>query len=114
MAEIRKEPDSLGEVNVPADKLWGAQTQRSLGKRVPDRPEPRARSVSWRSGKRLPGKAPVLEADDGLAAETAVIGNFGIHGYVYCQRLDYVLETALTPHVHIESPDGKEIKCHQP
>ena len=28
--EIRKETDSLGEVAVPADKLWGAQTQRSL------------------------------------------------------------------------------------
>jgi fumarate hydratase class II len=28
--EFRKEIDSLGEVNVPADKLWGAQTQRSL------------------------------------------------------------------------------------
>jgi len=27
---FRKEFDSLGEVNVPADKLWGAQTQRSL------------------------------------------------------------------------------------
>src|ERR1700751_4887382 len=27
---IRKEMDSLGEVNVPVDKLWGAQTQRSL------------------------------------------------------------------------------------
>src|SRR5271170_4797354 len=30
MAEFRKETDSLGEVEVPADKLWGAQTQRSL------------------------------------------------------------------------------------
>jgi fumarate hydratase, class II len=30
MTEFRKETDSLGEVNVPADKLWGAQTQRSL------------------------------------------------------------------------------------
>jgi fumarate hydratase, class II len=30
MVEIRKESDSLGEVDVPADKLWGAQTQRSL------------------------------------------------------------------------------------
>src|SRR5271155_81141 len=30
MSEIRKETDSLGEVDVPADKLWGAQTQRSL------------------------------------------------------------------------------------
>src|SRR5499433_4305699 len=27
---IRKESDSLGEVDVPADKLWGPQTQRSL------------------------------------------------------------------------------------
>jgi fumarate hydratase class II len=26
----RKETDSLGEVDVPGDKLWGAQTQRSL------------------------------------------------------------------------------------
>ncbi|HYX03950.1 MAG TPA: lyase family protein, partial [Reyranella sp.] len=30
MADLRKETDSLGEVSVPADKLWGAQTQRSL------------------------------------------------------------------------------------
>jgi fumarate hydratase class II len=30
MADDRIEHDSLGEVRVPADKLWGAQTQRSL------------------------------------------------------------------------------------
>jgi fumarate hydratase class II len=30
MTDIRKEFDSLGEVDVPADKLWGAQTQRSI------------------------------------------------------------------------------------
>jgi fumarate hydratase class II len=30
MAKTRKETDSLGVVEVPADKLWGAQTQRSL------------------------------------------------------------------------------------
>jgi fumarate hydratase class II len=30
MTAFRKETDSLGEVSVPADKLWGAQTQRSL------------------------------------------------------------------------------------
>ena len=29
-ADIRIEKDSLGEVAVPASKLWGAQTQRSL------------------------------------------------------------------------------------
>src|ERR1700722_5258153 len=27
---FRKETDSLGEANVPRDKLWGPQTQRSL------------------------------------------------------------------------------------
>lgn len=30
MGEFRIEKDSLGEVNVPADRLWGAQTERSL------------------------------------------------------------------------------------
>jgi len=30
MGESRIETDSMGEVEVPADKLWGAQTQRSL------------------------------------------------------------------------------------
>src|ERR1700679_2143960 len=30
MPEYRSETDSLGAVNVPSDKLWGAQTQRSL------------------------------------------------------------------------------------
>ena len=30
MTEARKETDSLGAVDVPGDKLWGAQTQRSL------------------------------------------------------------------------------------
>src|SRR5437879_3606220 len=30
MANTRKETDSLGIVEVPGDKLWGAQTQRSL------------------------------------------------------------------------------------
>ncbi len=30
MTDVRRETDSLGIVEVPADKLWGAQTQRSL------------------------------------------------------------------------------------
>jgi fumarate hydratase class II len=30
MANTRRETDSLGVVEVPANKLWGAQTQRSL------------------------------------------------------------------------------------
>jgi fumarate hydratase class II len=30
MSDFRTETDGLGQVDVPADKLWGAQTQRSL------------------------------------------------------------------------------------
>jgi fumarate hydratase, class II len=30
VSDVRKESDSLGEVDVPAEMLWGAQTQRSL------------------------------------------------------------------------------------
>jgi fumarate hydratase class II len=30
MPDTRRETDSLGEVDVPTDKLWGAQTQRAL------------------------------------------------------------------------------------
>lgn len=30
MANFRFEEDSLGEVNIPSEKLWGSQTQRSL------------------------------------------------------------------------------------
>ncbi len=30
MAEYRIEKDAMGEVRVPADRLWGAQTQRSI------------------------------------------------------------------------------------
>ena len=29
-AQTRIESDSMGEVSVPADRYWGAQTQRSL------------------------------------------------------------------------------------
>src|SRR5712691_2821002 len=30
MPKTRREHDSLGTIEVPADRLWGAQTQRSL------------------------------------------------------------------------------------
>jgi len=30
MANVRRERDSLGEIDVPAERLWGAQTQRSI------------------------------------------------------------------------------------
>ena len=30
MSEIRIETDSMGEISVPANRYWGAQTQRSI------------------------------------------------------------------------------------
>src|SRR5438552_16257840 len=30
LAEVRMESDSMGSIEVPADKYWGAQAQRSL------------------------------------------------------------------------------------
>ncbi|HDV5690090.1 TPA: class II fumarate hydratase, partial [Legionella pneumophila] len=30
MAKTRVETDSMGEIEVPSDKYWGAQTERSL------------------------------------------------------------------------------------
>ena len=30
MTEARTETDSIGTIEVPADRYWGAQTQRSL------------------------------------------------------------------------------------
>lgn len=30
MSKVRVESDSMGNVDVPADKYWGAQTQRSI------------------------------------------------------------------------------------
>src|SRR5947207_4117240 len=58
MAEYRIEHDSFGEVRVPADRLWGAQTQRSLenfrisGERMPMEPT-RTRSLVKRSCARV-------------------------------------------------------------
>ncbi len=64
MPEFRLETDSLGEVRVPAERLWGAQTQRALEHfAIGDDPMPAtmvaafavlkkaAATVNWRSGR---------------------------------------------------------------
>ena len=78
----RKEIDSLGEVAVPADKLWGAQTQRSLehfsiGRDLMPREMitayailKKAAAVANHAGKRL-GKQPytlIVQACDEILA----------------------------------------------
>src|ERR1700760_3395546 len=72
MSEFRTEADSLGRVEVPAEKLWGAQTQRSLqhfsiGQDLIPREMiaayailKRAAAVANLKGSRLPGEIYVL------------------------------------------------------
>ena len=43
MTSFRVEHDSMGDIKVPADALWGAQTQRAVENfRISGRPLPRA------------------------------------------------------------------------
>jgi fumarate hydratase class II len=82
MSEFRIETDALGEVRVPADKLWGAQTQRalehfSIGQDLTPRDMITAYAVLKKaaadanhSGKRLPDKihALIVQACDEILA----------------------------------------------
>src|SRR4051812_39419946 len=70
MSEVRRERDSLGEIEVPADRLWGAQTQRSLenfpigrGRFVWHRPVIRAFGVLKKAAARANGMLGQLPAD---------------------------------------------------
>ena len=87
MSETRREHDSLGEIEVPADRLWGAQTQRSLenfpigrGRFVWGRPVIRAfgtlKKAAARANAAL-GQLPVEKADVIAAAAEEVIA--GMH-----------------------------------
>ena len=47
MSDVRIESDTMGQIEVPANRYWGAQTQRSLenfkigGERMPPSARPR-------------------------------------------------------------------------
>lgn len=86
MDEFRTESDSMGEVKVPADKLWGAQTQRALLHfAIGDDPMPRrmitayaivkkAAAIANAAGGRLPDekrKLIVQACDELIAGEHA-------------------------------------------
>jgi fumarate hydratase class II len=82
MTATRRETDSLGAVEVPADKLWGAQTQRSLeyfsiGKELVPREMigayavlKKAAAVANHAGRRLDGEryALIVRACDEIIA----------------------------------------------
>ena len=52
---FRVEKDSMGDVNVPAERLWGAQTQRALenfrvsGRTMPERFLVALAQIKWAS-----------------------------------------------------------------
>ena len=75
---FRTEKDAMGEVRVPADRLWGAQTQRSIGNfpiGVPrfrwDRPVIRAFGIVKLAAARANAKLGVLAADKAQLIERA-------------------------------------------
>ena len=65
MTEYRVEHDSMGEVRVPADALWGAQTQRAVQnfRAISDRPVP---FPIIRELARIKGAAAVVNAELGV------------------------------------------------
>src|SRR5688500_13268641 len=57
MADVRVEKDAMGEVRVPADRLWGAQTQRAVenfkvyGRPLPPRSITALAHVKWAAAR---------------------------------------------------------------
>lgn len=76
MASSRSEKDSMGAIDVPADKLWGAQTQRSLEHfRISTEKMPteliRALALTKRAAAKVNVDLGLLPADRGTAVIAA-------------------------------------------
>jgi fumarate hydratase class II len=75
MAETRAETDAFGEIQVPADKYWGAQTERSLENFRINQPQ-----------DRMP--PPIIKAFGILKGAAATVNmQFGL-GTIQCLKLD--------------------------
>ncbi len=76
MKNVRKESDSMGEVEVPSERYWGAQTQRSLenfrigGERMPPAVI-RALGIQKLAAARVNTRRGALDAKLGAAIEEA-------------------------------------------
>jgi fumarate hydratase class II len=66
MAETRAETDAFGEVQVPADKYWGAQTERSLENFKINQPQDRMPPPIVRAFGILKGAAATVNMQYGL------------------------------------------------
>lgn len=65
-SETRTESDAFGEIQVPADKYWGAQTQRSLGNFDINQPQDRMPDAVVKAFGILKGAAATVNMKFGL------------------------------------------------
>ncbi|KAL4924779.1 class II fumarate hydratase [Aspergillus undulatus] len=65
-SESRTESDAFGEIKVPADKYWGAQTQRSLGNFDINQPQDRMPDAVVKAFGILKGAAATVNMNYGL------------------------------------------------
>lgn len=66
MANTRTESDAFGEIQVPSDKYWGAQTERSLENFKINQPQDRMPPPIVRAFGILKGAAAVVNTKYGL------------------------------------------------
>lgn len=71
-ANTRAETDAFGEVQVPADKYWGAQTQRSLGNFDINQPQDRMPPPIVKALGILKGAAATVNMNYGLGMSHAI------------------------------------------
>jgi fumarate hydratase class II len=75
MAETRAETDAFGEVQVPGDKYWGAQTERSLENFKINQPQDRMPPPIVRAFGILKGAAATVNMKYGLGTLSTVYSN---------------------------------------
>lgn len=71
-ANTRIESDAFGEIEVPADKYWGAQTQRSLSNFRINQPQDRMPAPIIKAFGILKGAAATVNMRYGLGMPTSI------------------------------------------
>jgi len=72
-ASTRAESDAFGEIQVPSDRYWGAQTERSLENFKINQPQDRMPPPVVRAFGILKGAAATVNMKFGLGKKTAYI-----------------------------------------
>lgn len=76
MADMRAETDAFGEVHVPGDKYWGAQTERSLENFKINQPQDRMPPPIVRAFGILKGAAATVNMRFGLGTTQKLLRMF--------------------------------------